>query len=190
MADVWAVIYYKKHAQWPVILRLSPWIVAGLVVGGGLLQTAERDIFAPVLGGLVLVVLSLELLRLRCGWDAVPHHPAFTAGMGMATGVATMMGNVAGPLANIYLLSRGLNKEHFMGSMAWLFLAINISKAPWFWHLDMITPETLRFNVLMVPAITVGAFLGKALLPRIPQKLFNKLVLALAAAAALKLVFF
>ena len=118
------------------------------------------------------------------------HHPAFTALMGTGTGVATMMGNVAGPIANIYLLSKGLKKEHFMGSMAWLFLMINLLKVPWFWHLKMITPETVKFNVMLIPAITIGAFCGKALLPHIPQHFFNKLVLALAAAAALKLVLF
>ena len=88
----------------------------------------------------------------------------------------------------IYLLSMGLDKDTFMGTRAWYFFIVNLSKVPIFLNLGMITQHTLRFDALMIPAIALGAFSGKVALSKIPQKFFNWIVLILAAIAALYLI--
>ena len=55
--------------------------------------------------------------------------------------------------------------------------------------LAMMTPESLKLNLMMLPAIALGAVLGIFFLKRIPQKAFNAAMQILAAAAAIKLLF-
>ena len=63
VGDVWALFYYNRHTQWRIIAAIAPWIVVGLCIGGYLLHIIDRAVFGPVLGGLVLAGVLLELAR-------------------------------------------------------------------------------------------------------------------------------
>jgi len=53
----------------------------------------------------------------------------------------------------------------------------------------LITPESLRFNLMLVPAVVAGALLGRWLLMKINQKFFENLALGLSALAGFNLLF-
>ena len=108
--------------------------------------------------------------------------PTFVAG------VTTMLANAAGPVMGLYLLAVALPKEAFVGTAAWFFLLINLAKIPFSVQLGLITPATLAFNALLIPAIAAGLFLGRAVVARLPQRLFDSLVLFFAVLAALRLL--
>jgi uncharacterized membrane protein YfcA len=55
--------------------------------------------------------------------------------------------------------------------------------------LDLMTTETVKLNLMMLPFIAAGAITGILVLKRIPQKAFKVVVQVLAAAAAIKLLF-
>lgn len=187
-ADFFAVFYYRQHADWKLILRLLPWTLVGLGLGYGTLKLAAKMDFSVLLGALVLGVLALDLLRTRLGWHHIPHHPVYTVVLGVATGFSTTIGNVAGPVMSLYLLSLGLDKHKFMGSMAYFFLIINLLKIPLFISADMITVASLKLSVWFLPGILCGALLGRQLFKHIPAKPFAVAVQILAAVAALRLM--
>jgi hypothetical protein len=187
--DVFAVAYYRQHAQWRRLLELFPCVLVGIGIGTFVLSRTDSAQLKPFLGYFVLALLALELARKRFGWTTVPNQWWFVVLMGSLAGFATTVGNLAGPVMNIYLISRGLLKNQFMGTTAWYFLIINACKVPIFWKLDMITADTLHFDLVMVPMIVLGALAGKWALPKIPQIFFNSIVLLLAAIAAFILIF-
>ncbi len=127
------------------------------------------------------MLLALELIRNRLGWTLVPHQRWFTILLGSLGGFATTVGNVAGPMLNIYLIAKGLQKQNFMGTLAWYFLIFNCVKAPIYAGLGLMTAETLRFDGWIIPAVPAGALLGRWLLGRISQKWFRTVVLGLPA---------
>ncbi|MGA0368457.1 MAG: TSUP family transporter [Kiritimatiellia bacterium] len=188
-ADLFAVSYYRRHADWGLILKLMPWTLCGLGLGYATVKMYRDLDFSFLLGALVLVILGLDLLRNRKGWDRIPHHLFYTVFLGAATGFATMIGNVAGPVMSLYLLSLGLNKHQFMGSMAWFFLLLNLLKVPLFVSAEMITPDSLRLSVYFLPGIVVGALTGRLIFQVIPSKPFGVVVQIFAAAAACRLMF-
>ncbi|MBP5234086.1 MAG: sulfite exporter TauE/SafE family protein [Planctomycetes bacterium] len=112
---------------------------------------------------------------------------ALAAVFGLAGGAASMLANAAGPLFVMYLLFLGLKKDNFIGTHAFLFLLINLIKAPLQWDLGNITPETLLFDLKTVPLIALGFVLGRQVVKRLSQRWFVALVRLLTAAAALKL---
>lgn len=189
VGDVFAVCYYRRHAQWAKLWKLFPWVAPGIIIGALTLDRIHSDTLRILLGCLVLVLLTLELIRQRAGWNNLPHTTWFAASTGIAGGFATTVGNAAGSIMNIYFLSMELPKKEFIGTQAWFFMIVNWLKVPIFVKLGMITGETIAFDAKLVPLIAIGAFLGIKLVPRIPQTLFNRLILALAAVASLELIF-
>ena len=72
-----------------------------------------------------------------------------------------MIGNAAGPVMALYLLSMRLPKNSFIGTGAWFFFIVNISKVPMhIWSWKTITLNSFLLDVMVIPAIAVGAFLG------------------------------
>lgn len=191
--DIFAAAWYKRHAQWDKLVRLLPWVLLGLVFGGFALhffgQSKEtKALLNPVIGGLVLAMLGLHLLVAHFGAKLAPHSVAGAATTGVAAGFATTVSNAAGPIMTIYLTALRMPKDQFMGTIAWYFFTINLTKVPILASQGLITGTSLRINLLLAPVILIGAFIGKWLLPRIPQQLFENAMLILAAVGAVKLL--
>jgi uncharacterized membrane protein YfcA len=187
-ADLFAVRAYRRHTDWKVVRRLLPPTLCGVLLGWGLLRHIEAGTFDLLIGGLVLFQLGLDLLRQRLGWHQMPHHALYAVVLGVLAGVTTTLGNMAGPLMTLYFLSIGLDKERFMGSMAWYFLIINLVKVPIFVAEGMIQFGSLFQSLLLTPGVFLGALLGRRLFQHIPTKPFKIVVQVLAAAAAVRLM--
>jgi uncharacterized membrane protein YfcA len=89
---------------------------------------------------------------------------------------------------SVYLLSKNLPKKEYIGTAAWFFFIINLSKLPlqiWGWH--NITLQTLTFNLMLLPAIALGAYLGIKIVKLFPENAYRWFVLAatFVSAAAL-----
>jgi len=155
------------------------------------LKVVNDQQLKPIIGGIVLVMLGINYWRTRHkGTDApVPAQWWFAAGLGFMAGVTTMMANAAGPIMIIYLLAMRLPKIEFVGTGAWFFFVVNWLKVPFSANLELMTRESVKLDLTMVPFIAVGAVSGIFFLKRIPQKAFTAIVQILAAAAAIKLLF-
>lgn len=188
LGDLFAVFYYRRHANWPRLLELVPYIALGMIPGYWVLHHAQSEGLRTLIGVLILFLLGLHFTQQWFGWKRVPDHPWFVALMGTMAGFGTIVGNAAGPAMGIYLVSRRMNKHELIGTSAWLFVVVNSSKVPFQLTMGVITRETLTVDLLAAPALVAGALLGVAVHRRIPQQLFNSLVLVFAALAALHMV--
>ncbi len=190
VGDVLAVRTFRQHARWDYIRRLLPPAALGVIAGALLVQRLGEAQYKPLIGAIILGLTALQLLRLGrpALFDHVPHTRWFAWAMGLLVGVTTMLANAAGPIAALYLLAVALPKLEFVGTSAWLFLIINCFKVPFSVGLGLIHRDTLLLNAALVPAIAAGLFGGRWLVHRIPQRLFDVLLLGFAALAALRLV--
>ena len=189
-ADIIAASTFREHVQWSQIRRLAWPICLGIVIGWVLLMLIPDAAFRPIIGGMVLGMLALQVVRQRFpGFDAkLPHSRLFAWFAGVLTGTATMVANAAGPIASAYLLILSLPKQQFVHTMAWLFLFVNLFKVPFGVHLGLINVGSLTLNVCLIPAVLAGLWSGKWLLDRVPQRTFQLIVLTLAAISAVWLL--
>ena len=189
-ADLFAVGYYHKHAQWDHIFRLLPAAVVGIITGSIVIRHIENVHLQPIIGIIVLSMLALSYWRnKRNGQEvSIPKHWSFALSIGFLAGLTTQLANAAGPLMIIYLLAMKLEKNKFIGTAAWFFLILNWLKIPLFVWDGRVTVESLKADVIAVPFVIVGAVLGIFILKRIPQKWFNIVVEILVLAAAVKLI--
>jgi uncharacterized membrane protein YfcA len=190
--DIFAVAYYHRHADWPGIRRLLPWVLAGLLLGllvGNLIDDQQFTLLIAV--SLLICLAILVAMELRAGQLRVPDGMWFYALIGIIAGLTTMIGNVAGPIFAVYLLARRFEKQGFLGTSAWFFMIINVTKLPlqiYFW--GNITMQTALLSAVMIPAVLVGAVLGAMVIKRIPEKPFRWLVIVMTAVAVVRLIFF
>ncbi len=183
-ADVFAVFYWRRHAAAGRLFSLLPWVVAGMALGAAALSLNER-ILRPGVGFIVLLMLGAYLRRrLRPDTASRPAHPA---PYGVSAGFATTVANAAGPVMNLYLLSKNLPKEEFVATGAWFFFIVNLAKVPiYIWH-GLFSAKSLAFDVLMVPAVLAGALTGRWVVNRISPAVFETSVVALTAISTLLL---
>ncbi len=196
-ADVVAVTAFRRHADWPQLVRLFPWAGAGVVLGYFALGRINDTQTAKLVGGIVLAMVVLHLARQRnlarrgAPDDDLPLPPAalwFVAGMGLLAGFTTMVANAAGPVMILYLLAVRLPKMAFIGTSAWYFLCLNLFKVPFSISLGLINPASLGFFIFLAPFAVAGALAGRALLRHIPQKLFENMALVLSVLTGLRLL--
>ena len=190
IGDVFALYYYKRHGEWNSIKKLLPWVFMGLLLGiivGNYINDKQFKIViaSSVLACLIILVYTEKKQdKLK-----VPSAIWFYALTGTLAGFTSMIGNAAGPIFSVYLLAMGFKKNGFMGTTTWFFFIINLTKVPLqilFWH--NITPKTLMLNIVIIPAIALGAVLGALTIKKINEKAFRSLILVMTAIAAIRLM--
>lgn len=188
VGDLFAIAYYRRHAEWKRLAELAPFVIVGMLPGYVVLRYIPHDWLRVLIGSIILALLALQVFRHFFAREKMPDQNWFVALTGVVAGFGTAVGNAAGPIMSIYFVSRKFDKQQFLGTAAWFFFLVNVSKIPFYAYLGMITPQTLKFDLLLVPIVAVAAIAGAMALKKIPQRTFNILVLVLAAVAAVRLV--
>jgi hypothetical protein len=189
--DIFAMTVYGKHANWKYVRRMFGPAMIGVVAGWLLMFRLDEKYYRPLIGTIILGLTVLQIIRIwKEEWLAdVPHARWFAWSMGILVGLTTMLANAAGPVFGLYLLAIGLPKMEFVGTAAWFFLLLNISKIPFSWSLGLIRLDTLALNAALMPLIGLGLWIGTMVVRRIPQKLFDSLILIFTGVAALRMLF-
>jgi hypothetical protein len=190
LGDLAGLYWYGRHVNWRRLWEVLPYLVIGMVPGYVVLQRAPSELLRTLIGVLILLLLGLYVAQRRFGWELALSHRWFTGSMGLLSGFGTVVGNAAGPAMSIYLLSKRLDKHEFLGTSAWLFFLVNSSKVPIKVAMGIITPETLRLDVWVIPALLLGTVCGVLVHRRISQRAFDVWVLLLAALAAWQMILF
>jgi hypothetical protein len=178
MGDVMAVWYYNRDASWKYILKVIPWALAGIVVAVIIGNAISEKIFTYLMGFAIFSGLGIMVWNDVRKNKKIPDYLWFSVFVGVLGGFSTMIGNAAGAIMSIYLLSMRLPKNSFIGTKAWFFMLINISKVPFHifsWH--TITINSLFFDLLFLPAIIIGAFIGFRIVKLIPEKPYRIFVI-------------
>jgi len=190
VADIFAVTYYHRHAQWKYIKKLMPAMIIGVLVavwiGNDISEGFFKKLMAIIIIGSVIILFYSENRKS----SKVPTSKIFSGSAGFLAGFTTMIGNLAGPIANVYFLAIRLPKNEFIGTAAWLFFIINIFKLPFhFLVWKTVTKETLVLNLVMVPAVIMGFFIGVTVVKLISNLHYRRFILIITAIGALVLLF-
>lgn len=190
VGDLFAVIYYNRHAEWKYLRKLFPWMIIGILVGVWYGKELPEDLFKRGMAILILASITLMWISERNKSYRVPDNRFFAGVMGSIAGFATMVGNLAGPFSELYFLAVRLPKEIFIGTAAWLFFMTNIVKLPFhIWTWKTVNMQSVMVDLILLPALLTGLWAGIRLVKIIRQEQFRTLIMILTAIGAL-LIFF
>ena len=185
VADIAAVLYYNRHAQWKHFWRIVPWMAAGILIGvytgKDIDETVFRKIMALIIIVIVIIMMAMELRKTL----KVPSNILFVASTGLTAGFTTMLGNLAGAFANIYFLAMRMPKNGFIGTAAWVFLVMNLFKLPFqvlVWK--NINAGSLQIDLLLLPVLVLGFWAGIKIVHRIKDDRYRKVVIVLTLIGA------
>ena len=168
-ADFFGVWFYHKHADIKLILKLSPSTIFGILLGiliGDRISDAQ---FTVLLAGILILGALVMGANLN---NNLKVKPSFLLSLitGSVAGISTMIGNSAGPIMSIYFLAMGLEKNSFIGTGAWFFLFVNLFKLPFHIFIwETIDVKTFSFDLVLIPAIVLGAFAGVWIVKKSPK---------------------
>jgi uncharacterized membrane protein YfcA len=149
----------------------------------------NETVFAHSMIAIIFVSLAIMIWRESNAKADIVDSFWFVAAIGITGGFTTMVGNLAGPVMALYLLSMQLPKNQFIGTAAWFFLIINLLKVPFhIWVWETITWDTVLLNTALIPAIAIGAVLGISIVKKIPEAGFRWFVIIMTAASALAMM--
>lgn len=178
-ADLFAVSYYHRHATWRYLFLALPWAVVGIVLAAFFGNEINENQFKAVLAILVLIGIGLMLWQeIRKKSESLPDNWWFAAILGLAGGFTSMIGNAAGPIMALYLLSMHLPKNNYIGTAAWFFLIVNVIKVPF--HIfvwDTITVQTITVDLFAIPAVLIGVVLGIRIVKLFPEKIYRYFII-------------
>ena len=202
VGDVFALIAYRRHADWRTLLRLAPAVVVGLLVGAAFLAISSDGVVRRTIGAILLAMVAITLWRRRTLGRRAGSSPANSdetgagasgriaaAGYGALAGFTTMVANSGGPVMSMYFLATRTPVKVFLGTSAWFFAIVNLTKVPFLAGIGLLTPEVLLLDLTLAPMVVIGALLGIRIARRMPQRLFDRLVIALTIAGSVYLLF-
>lgn len=190
LADIAAVTYYHRHAEWKHFRKLTPWMVlgilAGVYLGKDMNEVLFRKVMAIIILATIIIVLWMEYRKVK----SIPKNPLFVVGTGIAAGFTTMIGNLAGAFANLYFLAMQMPKNNFIGTAAWIFLCINLFKLPFqIFYWKNIQWQSIQTDIFLIPALALGFWAGIRIVDRIRDDNYRKLVILMTLIGSVILLF-
>jgi uncharacterized membrane protein YfcA len=192
IADFLVYPAFRKYSSWKSVWRLTWPAFIGMAIGVAVLGNVDNDTMRKIIGWIILSMVALQSLG-KFRPDSF-YKLAMTRGFGVyagtAGGIATVLANAAGPIMQIYMVSRRMDKMELVGVGARFFLVINLLKLPLSAGLNLINQETLTMNLILAPVVALGVFGGRKLILVIPQKAFEGTVVVFAIIAGIRLSFY
>jgi len=191
VGDLFALWAYRRHADIPALLRLAPAVAAGLVAGALFLAFASDAGVRRTIAVILLVLVAITLWRRRAAVGPAstgPPRRIAAAAYGSLGGFTTMVANAGGPVMSMYFLAARFPVKAFLGTAAWFFAIVNIAKLPFSIGLGLITVPGLILDLVLIPAVIAGAFIGRFIASRISQRVFEWIVIVLTIVGALYLL--
>jgi len=188
--DLVAILKYGRQGNVRDVLRLMPSTIIGILLGAFLGSLMNDRQFKLMLGVIVLVCLALLLYRsIRKQNIQLPDNRFLHWLTGSLSGFSSMVGNASGPIFNVYILAQNLQKTTMIGTTAWFFFLMNLLKVPFHVFLwGTITVDTLKYTLLAIPFIGLGAWVGIQVIHHISEQWYRRLILVMTVIAAIRLM--
>lgn len=190
LADIAAVSYYHRHAQWNHFWKITPWMVVGILIGIFVGKDMNEVLFRKIMAIIILLTIVIIVVMEYRKSQQVPTNPFFVVGTGLAAGFTTMLGNLAGAFSNLYFLAMRLDKNDFIGTAAWIFLCMNLFKLPFQIFLwKNISIQSLQIDAILLPTLAIGFLVGLKLVNKVKEANYRKLIIILTLFGSLMMLF-
>ncbi len=189
-SDLIAVMYYRRMAEWKYIWKLLPAAIAGFFLALAVDKIIPPDEFRRLMAFCIFIGIGVMFWTERTGKDSKIFSKWWYAPLfGLMGGFTTMIGNAAGPVMAVYLLSMRLPKYSFVGTSAWFFLVVNYLKIPlqvFAW--ENISFASLCLNALSIPFMIIGAIIGIWFVKKVPEQSYRKFIIVVTILSTLMLL--
>lgn len=197
LCDLNAIYHHRTNKDWRVIRSIYVPCIAGILLGAAVwwyIGQGDVQAYAPYLKkfvGAIAIVFVLYIVLRETAMEWVSRYrpgPKVAITAGVSAGFCSTIAHAAGPIVGLYIFAHGLGKSLFVGTVAWTFTLINLTKLPFYFAVGLIQTDVLTLDLVLVPLIPLGSYLGKWMHHRVSETLFNRTIAVLTVLAALQLL--
>lgn len=198
LCDMNAIYHHRRNKVWKHVKAIYLPSIIGIVLGAAVWWVVGKegvDAYKTAIKQFVGFVAALFACYIVGKEAALKWVAQFRPGAksawaaGIAAGFTSTIAHAAGPIVSLYMFAQNMGKTLFVGTVAWTFMLINLTKLPFYIGVGLIEKRVLMFDLVLVWLIPIGSFLGKWLYQRVPERRFNQVILVLTFIAGIQLVF-
>lgn len=213
--DLFSIYMYRRDAHWATLRRLLVPVVVGVAGGAVFLYFSNDLVMRRAIGWIILILTAITLWimyrerraattnpPLKTGvsgsnsasvpeegtTNSSPRAKFFAALYGTLGGFTTMAANAGGPVMSLYFLWVRFPVTTFLGTTAWFFFLVNLVKLPFSATLGLISGPSILLDLCLLPAVAIGAVLGRLFAQHLTPAIFNPLIIVLTIGSAIYLV--
>ena len=198
LCDMNAIYHHRHNKDWSKIRSIALPCFIGIVLGAlvwwkiGEEGVERYSRYIKSFVGIIAILFAFYIAMKEAALHWVERYtPGRTSAWltGIGAGFCSTIAHAAGPIIGLYLFAQGMGKSLFVGTTAWTFTLINLTKLPFYVGIGLIRKDVLLFDLVLVPLIPIGSFLGHWMHHRVPESLFNRVIFVLTVLAAIQLLF-
>lgn len=198
LCDMNAIYHHRTNKVWSKIMQIYLPSIVGIALGAlvwwkiGQKGVAEYSTLIKRFVGVIALVFAAYILCKEAAQNWIERFkPGVKTGCvaGVLAGFTSTIAHAAGPIVSLFMFAQGMGKTLFVGTVAWTFTLINLTKLPVYFYVGLIDVSVLKFDLVLVWLIPIGSFLGKWMHHRVSEKLFTRIIFVLITIAAIQLLF-
>lgn len=188
ISNAWQTWRFRKHIP---DRRFSFTFAITGVIGAGFGTIALAKVSGDILTtGIALIVLAYVAFRLAnpkwsLGWDRAKRTVATVGGIGGLLQGAT---GLSGPVSVTYMSAVGLERSQFIFTMSLFFLAMTGIQFPAQLALGVMTGDRMFLGLVAMAPLGMGMILGEFVGRHISKTTFDRILLFILTALAIRLI--
>lgn len=176
----------RKKLKAKVVIPLSILVLAGCIPGALLLKSIDAGCIKIFFGAIVCLI-SIEMFLRESGKIKIRESKIFLILIGILSGILCGLYGV-GALLVAYIGRVTKNTEEFKANISAVFIVENIFRIILYSVLGVINSESLKYSLMLLPAMLFGLFLGMLSAKFINEKIAKKLVIILLLISGIALI--
>jgi hypothetical protein len=186
--NLWQAWTYRRTAlPRPFLLRFAFAGMLGAGIGTWILATVPPEKLMLSVAAAVALYIAFKLARPNWRLDYA-HGLRLAVPVGTLAGILQGASGVSAPVSLTFLNSLGLERSQFVPTVSMFFVGLGVVQIPMLIGYGMLTPRLALWSaaalVPLIAAMPLGAKIGR----HVSREVFDRIILALLAALAIKLV--
>jgi uncharacterized protein len=176
----------RKHIVWRICLPAAALIIVGTIPGMLLLKNVDAQ-WLKLAFGIIVMLLGAEMLLRELQHKKVQPNPIVTAAIGIISGVMCGAFGV-GALMAAYMSRVSDDTASFRANISVAFLANALFRCVAYACTGIITADTLKISLLLMPVMVIGTVLGIRCAHILPEQRVKRCVTVALILSGLALV--
>jgi uncharacterized protein len=189
VTNLWQAWRFRGHLQSrSFVAAFAAAGALGVIAGTVALATLPQEALSLIVA---LAVAGYILFRLvHAGWS-LPFAAArwLSVPVGIAAGVLQGASGISAPVSLAFLNAMRLERPVFIATVSIFFAAMTALQMPMAGALGILTPDRLLVSATAILPLVAFMPVGALVARRLSRELFDRVILVLLAALALKLAF-
>ena len=167
---------HHQAIDWKVVRYFAVGSIPMAVLGSLIFISINTEMIVRILG--ITMLTLVVYTRLPIGRNFKINVRAFVP-IGGTAGFGSSFLGIPGPMASLFYLQYGLVSSAYVGTSAVGLGAIQIPKLIIFSTNELLTAREIILGVVLGLIGVFGAYMGKTILKRVPEKVFSRMITAM-----------